>query len=152
MGLIITLIVIGLILIFAEIFLVPGIGIAGVLGVLSMAGSCYYAFAEFGALAGTIVTVVNVILLVILIVISFRANTWKKLSLQTKIDSKAIADDFAAVQVGERGRAMARLAPAGVVLFKNGKMEARAFEGMINPGAEVEVVMIDDNKIYVKQI
>ena len=152
MGLIITLIVIGLILIFAEIFLVPGIGIAGVLGVLSMGGSCYLAFAEYGTLVGTIVTFVNLVLLVVLVFISFRANTWKKLSLQTKIDSKAIADDFAVVQVGERGRAMARLAPVGVVLFKNGKMEARAFEGMINPGAEVEVVMIDDNKIYVKQI
>ena len=48
MGFIITLILVGLVLIFAEILLVPGVGIAGVLGLLSMGGSCYYAFYEYG--------------------------------------------------------------------------------------------------------
>ena len=48
MGLIITLILVGLVLIFAEILLVPGVGVAGVLGLLSMGGSCFYAFMEYG--------------------------------------------------------------------------------------------------------
>ena len=41
MGFIIVLILVGLVLIFAEILLIPGIGIAGVLGLLSMGGSCF---------------------------------------------------------------------------------------------------------------
>ena len=152
MGLIITLMVIGLILIFAEIFLVPGIGIAGILGVLSMGGSCYYAFSEYGVLVGTIVTCVNVVLLIVLVIISFRANTWKKLSLNTNIESKAVADEASQVSVGDKGRTLTRLAPSGVELFGQERHEARSFDGMINPGADVEVVMIEDNKIYVKQI
>ena len=56
MGLIITLILVGLVLILAEILLIPGVGVAGVLGLLSMGGSCYYAFYEFGTLTGGIVT------------------------------------------------------------------------------------------------
>ena len=39
MGLIITLILVGLVLILAEILLIPGVGVAGVLGLLSMGGS-----------------------------------------------------------------------------------------------------------------
>ena len=36
MGFIITLILVGLVLIFAEILLIPGVGVAGVLGLLSI--------------------------------------------------------------------------------------------------------------------
>ena len=50
----------GIILILAEIFLIPGIGIAGFLGVLSLCGSCWYAFAYMSPLTGAVVTIVNV--------------------------------------------------------------------------------------------
>lgn len=152
MGLIITLMIIGLILILSEIFLVPGIGVAGILGILSISGSSYLAFSGFGTMAGIIVTAVNVAILVCMTVIAFRANTWKKLSLRTNIESKAVADEAALVSVGDKGKAMTRLAPIGAARFDAGKVEARAFEGMIDAGADVEVVLIEDGKIYVKQI
>lgn len=152
MGLIITLMIIGLILILSEIFLVPGIGVAGILGILSISGSSYLAFSGFGTMAGIIVTAVNVAILVCMTVIAFRANTWKKLSLHTNIESKAVADEAALVSVGDKGKAMTRLAPIGAARFDAGKVEARAFEGMIDAGADVEVVLIEDGKIYVKQI
>lgn len=152
MGLIITLMIIGLILILSEIFLVPGIGVAGILGILSISGSSYLAFSGFGTMARIIVTAVNVAILVCMTVIAFRANTWKKLSLRTNIESKAVADEAALVSVGDKGKAMTRLAPIGAARFDAGKVEARAFEGMIDAGADVEVVLIEDGKIYVKQI
>ena len=64
MGLIITLIIVGLILLFAEILLIPGVGFAGILGLVSMGGSCFYAFHEMGNTVGGIVTAVNVVLVV----------------------------------------------------------------------------------------
>ena len=44
MGLIITLILVGIVLMIAEILLIPGVGVAGILGLLSLGGSCWYAF------------------------------------------------------------------------------------------------------------
>ena len=152
MGLIITLMIIGLILILSEIFLVPGIGVAGILGILSISGSSYWAFSEFGTTPGIIVTAVNVAILITMTVIAFRANTWKRLSLNTNIESKAVADDAAIARIGDVGKATTRLAPSGTVRFDAGKVEARALEGMIDSGAEVEVVLIEDGKIYVKQL
>ena len=61
MGFIITLILVGLVLIFAEVLLVPGVGIAGILGLLSLAGSCFCAFTQIGTTTGVIVTAVNVV-------------------------------------------------------------------------------------------
>lgn len=151
MGFIITLILVGLALIFAEILLIPGIGVAGILGLLSMGGSCYYAFTQMGGTAGAVVTAVNALLIVALTVWVLRAKTWKRLTLNTNIDSKAVSSD-GVISVGERGKTVTRLAPMGMVRFDEVSVEVKALEGMVDPGVEVEVVMIEDNKIYVKPV
>ena len=59
MEIIVMLILVGLVLIFAEILIIPGVGVAGVLGLLSLAGSCFYAFYEYGNVTGALVTAGN---------------------------------------------------------------------------------------------
>lgn len=149
MGLIISLILVGLILMLAEILLIPGVGVAGILGLLSMGGSCFYAFHEFGNLTGGIVTGVNILLLVLFLFYALRAKTWKRMTLETNIDSKAVSDESSIVAVGDIGKTVTRLAPMGSVRFGDNLTEAKAVEGMIDPGVEVEVVMIEDNRIHV---
>jgi membrane-bound ClpP family serine protease len=151
MGLIITLILLGLVLIFAEILLIPGIGVAGILGLLSIGGSCFYAFHQMGTTIGVIVTVADAALLVALTIWVLRAKTWKKLTLETTVDGKAVAADEA-ILVGERGVTVTRLAPMGMVRFGGESVEVKALEGMIDPGVDVEVVMIEDKKIYVQPV
>lgn len=75
MGLIITLILVGIVLMIAEILLIPGVGVAGILGLLSLGGSCWYAFYEFGNLTGGIVTGVTAVVLVAFAVVVLRAKT-----------------------------------------------------------------------------
>jgi len=151
MGFIITLILVGLVLIFAEILLIPGVGIAGILGLLSMGGSCFYAFSQLGPVAGATVTAVNALLITALTVWVLRAKTWKRFTLNTNIDSKAVSSD-GMLSVGERGKTVTRLAPMGMVRFDNDSVEVKALEGMIDPGVDVEIVMIEDNKVYVRPV
>lgn len=150
MGFIITLILVGLVLMFAEILLIPGVGIAGILGLLSMGGSCFYAFSEFGNTTGAIVTAVNAVLLVAMAVFVLRAKTWKRMSLETNITSKAV--EGSTLAVGDRGRTVTRLAPMGSARFGDYVVEVKALEGMMDPNIDVEVVLIEDNKIYVKPL
>lgn len=150
MGFIITLILVGLVLIFAEILLIPGVGVAGILGLLSMGGSCFYAFYEFGNVTGYIVTAVNVVLIVALSIWVLRARTWKRMSLETSIDSKAVESSVLAV--GDRGKTLTRLAPMGSARFGDFVVEVKVVEGMLDPNIEVEVVLIEDNRIYVKPL
>lgn len=150
MGFIVTLILVGLVLIFAEILLVPGVGIAGVMGLLAMGGSCFYAFYEYGTTVGVIVTCINAVLIVALTIWVLRAKTWKKMSLETNIDSKAV--EGATLSVGEKGKTLTRLAPMGSARFGNYVVEVKALEGMLDPDTPVEVVLIEDNKIYVKPV
>lgn len=152
MGFVITLILVGLVLIFAEILLIPGVGVAGILGLLSMGGSCFYAFYEFGNTTGAIITAVNIVLVVALAVWILRAKTWKRMALETNIDSKAVSSEVSVLAVGDRGRTLTRLAPMGSARFGDYVIEVKALEGMLDPNVDVEVVLIEDNKIYVKPL
>ena len=152
MGFIITLILVGLVLIFAEVLLVPGVGIAGVLGLLSLGGSCFYAFTQIGTTAGTIVTAVNVVLLVAFTIWILRAKTWRKMALETEIRSKAVPTESSVLAVGDKGKTITRLAPMGTVRFGEHVVEVKALEGMIDPDVDVQVVLIEDNRIYVETV
>ena len=152
MGFIVMLILIGLVLIFAEILLIPGIGVAGTLGVIALGGSCYYAFCELGAMTGYIVTSVNVVLLIGLTIYVLRAKTWKRFTLDTNIDSKAVAEDGNRLSVGDRGKTLTRLAPMGSVRVDDYVFEAKILEGMADPGVDVEIILIEDNRIYVRPV
>jgi membrane-bound ClpP family serine protease len=151
MGLVISLIIIGLLLMFAEILIIPGVGIAGILGVAAMAGSCVYAFLEIGQTAGVIVTAVNAVLLVVITIWVLRAKTWERLALATNIDSKAIVPE-AEVVPGTVGVTVTRLAPMGTARFGDLRLEVTAREGIIDPGVEVEVVEVDGIKVYVSAV
>lgn len=151
MGLVISLIIIGLLLVFAEILIIPGVGIAGILGIAAMAGSCVYAFLEIGQTAGIVVTAVNAVLLVLITIWVLRAKTWERLALATNIDSKAIVPE-AEVVPGTVGVTITRLAPMGTARFGDLRLEVTAREGIIDPGVEVEVVEVDGIKVYVAAV
>ena len=148
MGLIVTLILVGIVLIVAEILLVPGIGIAGVLGLVSMGGSCWYAFYEFGNLTGGIVTGITAVVLVVFAVIVLRAKTWRRMALNTVIESKVNKINIE-LRVADRGKTVTRLAPMGSARFGDEIVEVKALEGMIDPNVVVEICMFEDGKIYV---
>lgn len=151
MGLIVSLIIIGLLLIFAEILLIPGVGVAGILGLLSLGGSCAYAFVQMGNAVGAVVTGVNILLVVGLSIYVLRAKTWKRLSLNTNIDSKAVVADEG-ISVGDRGVTVSRLAPMGTARFDMQLVEVKSLEGFLDPEIDVEVVLIEDAKVYVKPV
>lgn len=149
MGLTITLILAGIILILAELLLIPGVGVAGILGVLSICGASWYAFAVLGPLTGAIVTIFNVVALAVLTCFALRSRTWKKFELNTVIEKKESGIN---VNVGDRGRTVTRLAPMGTASISDTRMEVTALEGMIDAGTEIEVAHIEKNKIYVRPV
>ena len=142
------MILVGIVLMIAEILLIPGVGVAGILGLLSMGGSCWYAFYEFGNLAGGIVTGVTAVVLVAFAIVVLRAKTWKRMTLNTTIESK-VNQISIELRVRDKGKTVTRLAPMGSVRFGDEIVEVKALEGMIDPNVEVEICMIEDEKIYV---
>ncbi len=150
MGPIILLSIFGFLLIIAEILLIPGIFITGIIGIGSLVASCYFGFEYYGEVGGYITIAVNTIIAVVIVVYCLRAKTWKKLSLNTEIDSKADSTpNEKGIAVGSVGVTSTRLAPMGNVLFGDITAEATALGSLIDADQTVRVVRIEGNKIYV---
>ena len=135
MALIISLSILGLLLIIAEIILIPGIFVAGTLGLVSIGAACWLAFDGIGPDAGYITIAANAVLAVVCAVLSLRSKTWKKFSLHTEIDSRTDSrPEDKGITVGSQGVTITRLAPMGKVLFGETTVECSARNGIVDPG------------------
>lgn len=153
MSLIITLIIVGILLIIAELVLIPGIFITGMLGLASLVYSCIYAFQVYGQTGLIITLAVNIVLVIFFVVFALRSKTWKKLTLNTNIDSHTdTLPEEKGIEVGQKGYTITRLCPMGKIKVGSTFLEATAIDGIIDPGREIEITLVDDNKIYVKTI
>lgn len=152
MGLIIFLLLLGDILVLAELLFIPGTIFTGLLGLGSIVGSCYLAYDHISPTASIIIFVVNIAVLVIATILLLRAKTWRKLSLETNIESHIDEKpEEKGLQVGQEGISTTRLAPMGKVDFDGISMEVTSEDGIIDPKTTVAITKILDNKIYVKK-
>ena len=149
-ALVITLIVAGLLLLGAELIIIPGFGLAGILGIASIVASCWIAFTSISTTAGVVVILVNIALVIATTILMLRSKTWKKLSLNTNIDAKVdSAPAQKGISIGDTGITLTRLAPAGKVKIGENVLEAFTRDTLIEPGQDIKVTEIDGNKIYV---
>ena len=110
---IIVLVVAAVILFLVELFIVPGISIAGFL-----AGGCiiyanYYAFTNIGTTAGFITLAVSAIACVGSLIWFMRSKTLDKIALKKNITSKIDRSAEEKVKIGDTGVTTTRLALIG---------------------------------------
>ncbi|MCM1176326.1 MAG: hypothetical protein NC115_04620 [Bacteroidales bacterium] len=147
MGFIIILMTVGILLILAEIFLLPGIGMTGVIGFVCLAISCACSFDILGAVSGIIVTAISSLLFVALIFYALRVKSWRRFMFH---GTKGIGED--SIGIGDKGRTVTRLAPSGTARFGNELYEVKALEGKIPQETDVEIVLIENNRITVRRV
>ncbi len=104
---IILLIVCGLVFLFAELFLLPGLSVGAFLSLACYGGAVYVAFDRFSTETGLWCIAAIVVLSLIVIAVSLRSKTWRRLSLEQRITSSN-REESMPVAVGERGRTVSR--------------------------------------------
>lgn len=148
---VILLIIVGLILLIIEVFILPGISIAGVGAMLFFTGGIVTAYVSLGTGAGHITLMASFFSAVITIFFSFRAKTWQKMALNAEVNGKSIdPETMTIVKPGDKGKAISRLAPMGNIEI-NGKIyEGQSIEGFVEQESEIEVVKVEQYKIIIK--
>ena len=146
---IIIFLLFGIVLLLAEIFLLPGISIAGIAGIAFLAGGIIYAFTVDPSY-GFYTIIISVIALCAAIWYFMRSRTLDKLSLHTEITGTIETVDESSVKVGDKGITVSRLAPIGKVKINNVTMEAKSIYDFIDEGTEVEVVTVNKTNVDVK--
>ena len=147
--LIIILVVIGVAFLLLEIFFIPGINISGIAGAGFLIAGVAVAFINFGAMVGWITLLVSIALLTTFVVLFIKGKFWKRISLTTEISSKVEQRNLA-VQVGEKGVAISRLAPIGNANFSGNVLEVKSLSGFVDVGSEIEAVSVSETEILVK--
>lgn len=153
MWLIISLVVVGLLLLIAELILLPGISVAGIGAGLSLLGAILYAYGRYGVFVGSMVLTVVVILAVLAVIISLRANTWQRFALKSTIDSTSgKTPEEHDIRIGQTGVALTRLAPMGKVKIGDITLEAKSIDAFVDQQSAVEVTGFDNSVVVVKKI
>ncbi len=149
---VILLILLGLLFLVAEVILLPGFSICGVLSLVCYGNAVYMAWRDYGTTAGIIVLTVAIVLSAVAIVMSLRSHTWRRLTLNKKINSSASSDPQALLSVGQTGTTLSRLSPMGKILIDGCVYEAKLRSGYADAKKPVRVAAFEDGTIVVELI
>lgn len=148
-ALIIALIILGLVLILLELFVTPGF-VTGVLGGVAWLYALYKIYTIYGQTSGHLALAGLILLLIACIIIAVKSGVWDKVSLHSNVEGKV--NELPDVKVGDNGYTSSALRPMGRMVINNQNIEVTSMGELIDTGAYVEVIKIENNKIYVKQI
>lgn len=142
-------ILVGMVLLTLEIVALPG-GIAGVCGGIFACVGIISAYKGYGSTAGTIALVATIVLGIALLVFFMKKRTWKHFSLDSEMDGKVNTHDSPSIFVGATGVTVSRLAPMGTAEIGGNLVEVSTISDFIDPNQEIEVLSVEENKIFVK--
>lgn len=149
---IILIILLGLLLMVAEVFLIPGTGLAGIGAFAACGYGVYRAFVLYGNTGGFITLAAVLVLSVIFLAVGLRSKTWKRFTLQENIDgtSGTPPQQTGEVRLGDTGHTLSRLSPAGKVMIRGKVYEAHTLDCYIDPQQEIEVTGFDNFSLVVR--
>ncbi len=152
MFLIVLLIFFGLLFLIAELVLLPGVSIGALLSLVCYGSSIYLAFRDHDPLTGCIVVGAILVLSLVAVIVSLRAKTWQRFSLNQKIPASSMPEPEKELQLGTRGKCVSRLSPMGKVEIDGRMYEAKSQDVYIDPRSEVEVVGFENFSVIVRKI
>lgn len=152
MSLLLTLLIAGIALLLAEVFL-PGM-VAGVLGVVCLLGVAVVGFAEFGPKVGSLILMAELVAGTILTVL------WMRYFPKTPFGKKYILDASTASHaptqpeqwVGSVGVALTDLRPAGSARLAGEKVDVITTGEHLEAGTRVKVVRVDGPSVFVRPV
>ena len=151
---IITIIILFLfctLLLAAELFILPGTGVAGIAAICCLVGANYLTFVWFGLTTGLWLSAASLVACILVGYWMLRSKTLEKYSLHKSIDSTAATQDQLSVQPGDEGVAVTRLALIGNADIGGRLVEVKSADGFLDEGTPVIVVRVEDAQITVKK-
>lgn len=152
-AIVIALAALGIIFMLIEIFLLPGISIAGIVGGALIVGAVVYAYLFLGTTAGTIVLISSLAVLAIAFIWLVKSRSLQKIGLKTNIEESVDNSDLLKIKVGDKGVSLSRLNPIGKIMVNDTIIEGKSIDGsFIDEDIDVEVVKVETYNVLVKEV
>lgn len=152
MAIIIGLIVLGIFFMILEVFLIPGISIAGIGGVACLVGGIVLAYTKLGTTGGTWVLGLSMLALGAMLYVFYKSKILDRMALKTEINGKTEPFQGIEVHVGDTGMTLSRLGPIGRILINEKAIEGRSENEMIDENTPVIVTEVGSYNVVVKKI
>ncbi|MDR1103291.1 MAG: NfeD family protein [Tannerella sp.] len=136
-------------LLLLEVFLLPGITVAGVGGGLFAIAGIVYAY-SIAPTAGHITLGSSAVVFGGFFCWLLRAKSFQRVALKTNIDATLTSTRDIGLRVGDRGVTLSRLAPIGKARFGQTVAEAKALENFVDEQTPVVIVRIDGYNVTVR--
>ena len=146
------LIIAGLILFIIEVFLIPGISVAGIASACSLLYAIYYAFDSLGTQAGIITIGITIIGITGITIWFMKGKTVDNLALKQTLDYKPNPLKGVDIHVGDIGTTITRLTLIGNAEINGHILEVQSADGFIDEKTPIKVCRITPNTIYVQSI
>ncbi len=141
----------GVFLLLAEIFLIPGFGVAGIGGLTALFASIYLTFGEQTLYVASLAVVLIVAGLLLALKLLPRTRTGRALVLESAIAAEAPPEEKLKPLEGALGKALTPLRPAGVAQFGERKVDVVAEGEFIEKGSTVRVVRVEGVRVVVRK-
>lgn len=146
---IIALLVAGIILLLLEVFLFPGISLAGIGAAACLIYANVHAFTELGIWPGVITLVVSIASSILVFVWFMRSKSLDRLALKKDIDSSVRQPEADTIRPGDTGVALTRLAQIGNARFGDRIVEVKSAGDFIDAHSPIVVERITNGVIIV---
>jgi membrane-bound serine protease (ClpP class) len=156
------LIAIGVLLLALEVFVIPGVTVAGIAGMVALVGGLGMTLVGAGATVSVIVTALGQVAISMLLAMAgafafVRALPslpfGSRLVLQTDMTADrgyVSSPESDRRWLGKIGTAISPLRPAGIAEFDGARVDVVSEGGFVDPGNTIEVTRVDGNRIVVR--
>lgn len=150
--LIITVLIIAAVVLFLlELFVIPGISLAGISALVCILYANYYAFTNLGMTGGFITLGISIVACIGSLVWFMRSKMLDKLALHKDIDSKVDRTAEKRIKIGDIGISTTRLAQIGYAEINGNIIEVRSIDGFLDEKTPIIVRRITDGTILVEK-
>jgi membrane-bound serine protease (ClpP class) len=146
---IIAVLVLGLVLLFVEVAIVPGFGVTGALGLLALAAGATAAWTELGPLWGGVTGGVSVVAAGAMLYWLPKSRLGRKMVLEHS-QAEAISQEDRSELVGRRGITVTPLRPIGRVRFGSDEVDVMTEGEYVESNQEVEVMTVEGPRVVVR--
>ena len=157
------LIAAGVVLIAVEVFVTPGITVAGIAGIAALVAGLGRSLVGAGATVSVVITALGRVAIAIMVALAGALAFirvlpslpfGRRLVLETGMPSEGgwvSTPEEDRHWLGRTGRASSPLRPAGIAEFDERRVDVVSDGGFIDAGTAVEVIRVDGNRIVVRR-
>ena len=153
----IILFVIGLLLLLAEIFFIPGFGLAGIVGITAILASIFLTFGNITQATYSILIALGVSIIGLLLLIKYipSTRTWRKFILSTEQKKElgyTVGTKDLKLLSGKEGIAITPLRPSGIVEVNGKKLNALTRGEYVDSNTKIKIISVEGNKIVIEAV